>query len=96
MAKVYSDFGLSDYRPRFSLIVRTLLSGGPISIRDLAKKVGVTHSAASETVAQLARCGLVALEPGSDARQRIVHLTPGAHSTLPIIEAEWAATDPRP
>ena len=29
----------------------------------------MTHSAASQTVAQMTRCGLVALEPGEDARK---------------------------
>ncbi|GAA1638318.1 hypothetical protein GCM10009744_29630 [Kribbella alba] len=33
--------------------------------------------------------GLVTLEPGENARQRIVHLT---DKTLPTIEAEWRAT----
>ena len=61
-------------------------------IRDLARAVGVTHSAASQTVAQMARAGLVRLEPGTDARQRIVHLTEHARTLLPAITAEWSAT----
>jgi DNA-binding MarR family transcriptional regulator len=92
VAKVYGELGLAEYRPRFSPVVRAVLAGGPMSIRDLAQAIGVTHSAASQTVTQLARAGLVALEPGADARQRIVHLTPKARSLLPTIEAEWAAT----
>ncbi|WP_066945182.1 MarR family winged helix-turn-helix transcriptional regulator [Microtetraspora fusca] len=92
VAKVYDELGLPDYRPRFSPYVRVLVADGPSSIRELAAKVGVTHSAASQTVAQLARSGLVALEPGADARQRIASLTPQAREILPVIEAEWAAT----
>jgi DNA-binding MarR family transcriptional regulator len=93
VAKVDAALGLSDYRPRFSPIVRTLVALGPSSIRDLARTVGVTHSAASQTVAQMARAGLVTLQPGADARQRIVRLTAEARSLLPIIAAEWAATE---
>ncbi|GAA1565242.1 helix-turn-helix domain-containing protein [Kribbella sancticallisti] len=93
VAKVYLDLGLPEYRPRFSPIVRTLVADGPLSIRDLAKAVGVTHSAASQTVAQLSKAGFVTLEPGpSDARQRIVHLTKKTRDLLPTIEAEWQAT----
>jgi DNA-binding MarR family transcriptional regulator len=92
VATVYRDAGLPDYRPRFSPLVRALVAAGPMSIRDLAGAVGVTHSAASQTVAQLARAGLVALSPGADARQRIVTLTDHARALLPAIEAEWAAT----
>ena len=92
VAQVYADLGLSDYRPRFSPVVRALVQLGPSSIRDLARAIGVTHSAASQTVAQMSRCDLVALEPGADARQRIVRLTDRARSLQPVIDAEWAAT----
>jgi DNA-binding MarR family transcriptional regulator len=93
VARVYADLGLADYRPRFSPVVRAIAALGPSSIRDIARAIGVTHSAASQTVAQMSRCGLVALEPGDDARQRIVRLTDRARSLLPVIDAEWAATE---
>lgn len=92
VAAVYTDLGLTDYRPRFSPLVRALVADGPLPIRDLATRVGVTHSAASQSVAQLARAGLVTLTAGADARQRIVTLTGRAYELLPVIEAEWAAT----
>jgi DNA-binding MarR family transcriptional regulator len=92
-ARVYADLGLPDYRPRFSPVVRALVALGPLSVRDLARAVGVTHSAASHTAAQMARAGLLTLEPGADARQRIASLTARTRQLLPLIEAEWAATD---
>jgi DNA-binding MarR family transcriptional regulator len=92
VTQVYADLGLAEYRPRFSPVVRALVALGPSSIRDLARATGVTHSAASQTVAQLSGRGLVTLEPGEDARQRIVRLTGKARSLLPVIDAEWAAT----
>ena len=92
VATVYRDAGVPDYRPRFSPAVRALVAAGPMSIRDLAGAVGVTHSAASQTVAQMAKAGFVTLEPGADARQRIVHLTPRTRSLLPLIQSEWSAT----
>jgi DNA-binding MarR family transcriptional regulator len=93
VAKVYEDLDLPDYRPRFSPAVRVLVAEGPMSIHQLAARVGVTHSAASQTVAQMSRADLVTLRPGADARQRIVHLTARARTLLPVIEAEWAATE---
>jgi DNA-binding MarR family transcriptional regulator len=93
VAKVYVDLGLPEYRPRFSPVIRALVARGPLSVRDLATAVGVTHSAASQTVAQLTKAGLVTQEPDSaDGRRRIVHLTGKARSLLPVIEAEWKAT----
>jgi DNA-binding MarR family transcriptional regulator len=92
VARVYADLGLAGYRPRFSPVVRALVMLGPSPIRDLARAIGVTHSAASQTVTQMSRTGLVTLEAGADARQRIVHLTGRARALLPVIDAEWAAT----
>jgi len=92
VATVGRDLGLTDYRPRYSPVVRVLVEHGPMSIRAIAETIGVTHSAASQTVAQMSRTGLVTLQPGADARQRIVQLTPKARALLPIIETEWAAT----
>jgi DNA-binding MarR family transcriptional regulator len=92
VARVYADLGVPDYRPRYSPVVRALVELGPLSIRDLAATVGVTHSAASQTAAQMARHGLLTLETGTDARQRIARLTDRARALLPLVEAEWAAT----
>ncbi|MGI5268351.1 MarR family winged helix-turn-helix transcriptional regulator [Nonomuraea sp. CA-218870] len=89
----YADRGLPDYRPRFSPVVRLLAARGPMAIHDLAGAIGVTHSAASQTVAQMRRSGWVSLEKGADARRRIVHLTDRALGALPDIQAEWDATE---
>ena len=92
VAAVERDLGLVDYRPRYSPVVRALVAHGPLPIRGIAETVGVTHSAASQTVAQMGRADLVTLQPGADARQRIVQLTPKARALLPTIETEWTAT----
>ncbi|CAG7646326.1 MarR family winged helix-turn-helix transcriptional regulator [Actinacidiphila bryophytorum] len=93
VAEVYQEQGLPEYRPRFSPVVRALRAEGPLSVRDLAAAVGVTHSAASQTAAQMARAGLVTHTPDPrDARRRLVELTPKARALLPQIQAEWDAT----
>jgi DNA-binding MarR family transcriptional regulator len=93
VAKVYEEQGLAEYRPRFSPVVRALVAEGPLSVSALAAATGVTHSAASQTAAQMARAGLVTHTPDPrDARRRLVGLTPKARALLPRIEAEWEAT----
>ncbi len=89
VAEYYAEAGMPDYRPRFSPVVRALAAEGPLSVRDLADATGVTHSAASQTVAQLKRAGYVEQRPGADARTRIVGLTGKARAALPVIEADW-------
>jgi DNA-binding MarR family transcriptional regulator len=92
VATVLADLGTPGYRPRFSPIVRAVVALGPVPIRDIARAIAVTHSAASQTVAQMRGRGFVTIEPGEDARQRLVHLTAKTRALLPKIEAEWAAT----
>ena len=91
VAGVLADLGLDGYRPRFSPVVRALVALGPMPIRDLARAIAVTHSAASQTVAEMSRRAFVALAPGRDARQRVVSLTERTADVLPVIEAEWSA-----
>jgi DNA-binding MarR family transcriptional regulator len=93
VATVYQEQGIAEYRPRFSPVVRALLTEGPLPVRDLAAAVGVSHSAASQTAAEMARVGLVTHTPDPrDARRRLIELTSKAHALLPQIEAEWDAT----
>jgi DNA-binding MarR family transcriptional regulator len=92
VAAVYEDLGLPGFRPRYVPVVRILAAGGPCSIRDLARAVGVTHSAASQTVAQMVKDDLVVLAPGADARQRLARLSARAEELLPVMNAEWEAT----
>src|SRR5690606_18684819 len=40
VATIYTEYGLSDYRTRYSAIVRTLVAEGPLPIRDLAHATG--------------------------------------------------------
>ncbi|QDE84897.1 MarR family winged helix-turn-helix transcriptional regulator [Myxococcus xanthus] len=82
-----------DCRPRYTPIVRTLMAQGPVSIRAIAQQADVSHSAVSQTVSQMVNAGLVELQPGADARERIVALTPRARTMLPALERQWAATN---
>jgi DNA-binding MarR family transcriptional regulator len=88
----YRDAGL-DYRPRYTPIVRVLLEHGPSSIRAIAEHAGITHSAASQTVAHMAKNGLVDLTKGNDARERLVDLSPRARSIIPAVQRCWQATE---
>lgn len=72
VAAVYDDLGLPGFRPRYVPVVRALVADGPSSIRDLGRAIGVTHSAASQTVAQMVKDDLVVLAPAQ---------TPGSGSS---------------
>lgn len=87
----YAASGLA-WRPRYTPVLRALMNLGPTSIKTVALSIGVSHSAASQTVTQMARDGLVSLKPGQDARERIVVLTPRTEAMIPALQRQWAAT----
>lgn len=88
----YRRSGL-DYRPRFTPIVRALIELGPSSIRTIALRVGITHSAISQTVSQMKKRGLISFRSSGDARERIVSLTPKAEAMIPALKMHWVATN---
>lgn len=90
--QAYAVAGL-DYRPRYTPIMRVLLASGPSSIRSIATGAGLSHSAISQTVAQMAKAGLVAFAGGRDERERIVTPTAKLGDMVPAIERCWAATN---
>jgi len=92
VALALSDLGLRDYRTRYSAYIRAV-TAGPLPIGEIAERLGVTHSAASQTVAEMQQRGLLETRPGDDARQRLVDLTDKARALLPAIDAEWESTD---
>jgi DNA-binding MarR family transcriptional regulator len=93
VALALADLGIRDYRTRYSAVIRYVDEHGPATIRRLADRLRVTHSAASQTIADMERRGWVELRAGDDARQRLVRLTPKARRMLPAINAEWDATE---
>lgn len=91
VAEAYSSSGL-DYKPRYTPVIRALWLDGPLRIKDIAQRMGVSHSAVSQTVSALAAGRWVKLEPGTDSRERIVHLTTYAKDKLPALQRHWQAT----
>lgn len=91
--RAYEELGL-DYRPRFTPVVRALMESEPRSIRDIAGHCGLTHSAVSQTVAEMKRAGLVSLVwDKADGRARRARLTARCRELLPRLQQQWAATD---
>ena len=93
IAGVYARAGRGRVRPRFAAPLLHLDRHGPSTVTALAQHMEVTHSAMSQTVAAMARAGLVELTMGSDARTRVAALTDEARAMLPFVRAEWRATE---
>ncbi len=90
--RLYARLGLP-FRSRYTPIVKALILRESATIKELAAIVGLTHSAVSQTLLQMARDGLVNATPGADGRERVMRLTPAAKALLPQVFACWDAVN---
>lgn len=86
----YDTVGLN-FRPRFYPVARQLQPGRALSIRALAKATGVSHSAVSQTVAEMRSAGLATGSPGHDGRERLIELTETGLAACARLQALWDA-----
>lgn len=63
-----------------------------LSIKALAEAAGLTHSALSQTAAQMTREGWLVSGRAADGRQRAVMLSDQARAALPALTDQWRAT----
>jgi DNA-binding MarR family transcriptional regulator len=85
IGRVYADNGIEDLKPTWVLEIVRLHARGPMTIAELARSVGRTHSALSQKVAAMRAAGWLDTAPGRDARSKQV--------TLTLLAAEWRATE---
>jgi DNA-binding MarR family transcriptional regulator len=90
---LYTEAGIEGMRSRFVGPLIALHRFGPMTIRELAARRGVSHSAMSQTAAAMVKAGLVAGASGADARTRPVDLTTRSREIMPFLVAEWRATE---
>ena len=93
IARVYADNGIEDLKPTWVLEIVRLHARGPMTIAELARSVGRTHSALSQKVAAMRTAGLVRTTTGPDARTKRVTLTAKSRRLAPRLAAEWRATE---
>lgn len=93
IATLYERAGVDGMRTRFVGPLIQLARYGPLTIQQLADSVETTHSAMSQTAAAMRRAGLVEAAGDTDGRTRRVRLTDRAGELVPLLEAEWAATE---
>lgn len=93
IASLYDEAGITGLRTRFVGPLIQLSRHGPMTIQQLATAVEVTHSAMSQTASAMRRAGLVDEAENNDGRTRRVQVSDRGHDLLPLLEAEWRATE---
>jgi DNA-binding MarR family transcriptional regulator len=93
VAAAYEEAGLR-YRPRYTPVMRALMTCEPSTIGHLAEVAGITQPAATQTVALMVKEGIVSVEAGpNDGRQRMIHLTKSGRELIPQLALCWQATN---
>jgi MarR family transcriptional regulator, organic hydroperoxide resistance regulator len=86
---LYDELGVG-FRPRFYPIVR-LLMVGPATVGELAAGTEVSQPAATQTLQEMRKAGLVQISRGADARSRRVELTAEGRQLAKVLGPVWAA-----
>lgn len=87
---VYEELD-TPFRPRFYPIVRFLLEEKQASVGGIAEAIGVTQPAATQTINEMKRRGLLEVESGPDRRSRTVRLTKDGRQLADRLRPVWAA-----
>ena len=93
IARIYAQGHIEGLKPTWVLELLRLHARGPMTIAELARSIGRTHSAASQKVAAMRQAGWVRTVPGADARSKRVTLTRKARRVVAAMAAEWRATE---
>jgi DNA-binding MarR family transcriptional regulator len=93
IARIYAENGIPDLKTNWVLEIIRLHLRGPMTIAELARSTGRTHSAMSQKVTALRNAGWVETSPGPDARAKKVSLTAKAERIAGKLAAEWRATE---
>lgn len=87
---LYDSMGVP-FRPRFFPVVQHLIQRGPCTVTTIARVIGVSQPAATQTVAEMAKVGLVDVAAGADARERLVSLTIRGQQAAEQLRPLWQA-----
>lgn len=81
-----------DYVPRYTPVMKALAAGGSMTIKAIAERSSISHSAASQTISKMSKLGLVVADVEGDRRSRSIRLSQEGLNLLPWLEAHWQAT----
>ncbi|MFC5412955.1 GNAT family N-acetyltransferase [Larkinella bovis] len=90
-ADVYQSFGI-DFDPKWFTLFYLLSRESPLSVTEIADKLGFSHPAIIQLARELEQAGLVAsAKSGKDNRKRLLSLSEKGKALLPELEKIWQA-----
>jgi DNA-binding MarR family transcriptional regulator len=92
-ARIYAARGIR-FEQRWFGVINQLALTGPLSVRQLADLLGITHASVSETRQSLEAAGLIASRSDpSDGRRRVLTLSPSGEALVAQLQPLWDAFD---
>lgn len=92
-ARIYAARGIR-FEQRWFGVINQLALAGPLSVRQLADLLGITHASVSETRQSLEAAGLIASQSDpSDGRRRVLTLSPSGEALVAQLQPLWDAFD---
>ena len=88
--QAYRDHGLG-LQARWFPLLRLLQQRGPLTVGEIAREIGLTHSAVSQLANKLSREGWLERGQGGDRRQRVLQLSNKAQAELKAARPLWLA-----
>ena len=88
--QAYREHGLG-LQARWFPLLRLLQQRGPLTVGEIAREIGLTHSAVSQLANKLSREGWLARAAGGDRRQRVLQLSDKAQAELKAARPLWLA-----
>jgi len=91
--QVYARLGVT-FEQRWMGVLDLLARQGPLSVKDLARNLRISHPSVSQTRSSLLAAGLVAEHPDpADGRRRALYLTAEGQTLVETLLPVWAALD---
>lgn len=91
--RIYAARGIA-FEQRWFGPLHQIVQNGPLSIGQIADKLGITHVSVSQAVRSLEASGLVASHPDADdGRRRLLSLTAAGRTLVCELGPLWAAFD---
>lgn len=90
--RLYEEAGMS-FKSSFFYVVYALAERGPMTIGEIARLAGFSHSAVSQAVKKLVKLGYVEASPGPDGRQKLISFTATGDEIIRRSQPLWAALD---
>ena len=88
--QAYREHGLG-LQARWFPLLRLLQQRGPLTVGEIAREIGLTHSAVSQLANKLSRDGWLERGQGGDRRQRVLQLSAKAQAELKAARPLWLA-----